>query len=48
MTIIYGKKLFCRQILNLVDDFLILALGLEMERESPDSSNDTADASCPA
>ena len=34
--------LTCGDILNLVDDLLILALGLEMDAESDDDSDDAA------
>jgi hypothetical protein len=39
--------ILCCQVFYLVDDVLILALGLEVEGESPDGSNDAANASCP-
>jgi hypothetical protein len=37
-------SILCCQVFYLVDDVLILALGLEVEGESPDGSNDATDA----
>ncbi len=36
--------LFCSDILDLVDNLLILALGLEVEVDASDGANDTTDA----